>query len=76
MHDEDDPRVSDTPTEYDRRRGPRRASSDQTTADDRRRSTDRRKVPGFGALIDTILGIRRVNPPQEPKEKGEEPTSG
>lgn len=72
MSEQDDPRVpGDAPIEYDRRRGPRRASSDQSIADDRRRS-DRRKVPGLTALIDAILGIRRVKAPGEPAGKTDE----
>jgi hypothetical protein len=68
MHDEDDPRVpEDPPKEYDRRRGPRRAQGDQPVGEERR-TGDRRNVPGLSALIDAILGIRRVKPPDEPKE--------
>jgi hypothetical protein len=77
MNDEENPRVpEDPPQEYDRRRGPRRGQSDHTVPDERRRSADRRNVPGFGALIDTILGVRRVKPVEEPKENGDEPGSG
>lgn len=69
MHNEDDqPVPGDPPKEYDRRRGPRRGLSDQAVGEERRRSGDRRNVPGLSALVDAILGIRRIKPPDEPKE--------
>ncbi|HTJ26909.1 MAG TPA: hypothetical protein VMA36_12185 [Candidatus Limnocylindria bacterium] len=56
------------PQEYDRRRGPRRSSGGVPPEGDRR-GGDRRKVPGLSALIDAILGVRRVKPPDEPKDE-------
>jgi hypothetical protein len=55
--------------QYDRRRGPRRAPGGGIPPEGERRSGERRKVPGLAALIDAILGVRRIEPPGEPKDE-------
>jgi hypothetical protein len=62
------PAPPDAPAQYDRRRGPRREPSGEAVEGERR-SGERRKVPGWNALIDAILGVRRVKPPDVPKDE-------